>query len=214
MGHSRPLFLYFRLFNTVENKQMFNISFVNDWIRTADLWFWKQPLYQLSHHQLFVCIFLYCFPNGIVNNYFTSSNGCGVTIESVLLQTSTSRLLQFASKPRCSVTKICWPSKYLLVWRGQFASSFGFFVAFPFISLSHSPFQPTSSTSLSLSLLALRLYWFIIHSVTTNYHHCKIVVRQTSKIFIFTLKQMRGRGSRYVGLGVRETVWAWLQRDQ
>ena len=24
MGHSRPLFIYFRLFNTVDNKQMFN----------------------------------------------------------------------------------------------------------------------------------------------------------------------------------------------
>ena len=26
MGHSRPLFLYFRLFNTVDSKQMFNKS--------------------------------------------------------------------------------------------------------------------------------------------------------------------------------------------
>ena len=24
VGHSRPLFIYFRLFNTVDNKQMFN----------------------------------------------------------------------------------------------------------------------------------------------------------------------------------------------
>ena len=24
MGHSRPLFIYFRLFNTVDNKQMLN----------------------------------------------------------------------------------------------------------------------------------------------------------------------------------------------
>ena len=29
---------------------MFNINFVDNWIRTADLWNWKQPLYQLSHN--------------------------------------------------------------------------------------------------------------------------------------------------------------------
>ena len=49
MGHSRPLFLYIRLFNAVDSKQMFNINFANDWIRTANLWYRKQPLYQLSH---------------------------------------------------------------------------------------------------------------------------------------------------------------------
>ena len=38
MGQSQPLFLYFRLFNTVDR------------IRTADLSSWKQPLYQLSHN--------------------------------------------------------------------------------------------------------------------------------------------------------------------
>ena len=25
---------------------MCNINFADDWIRTADLWYWKQPLYQ------------------------------------------------------------------------------------------------------------------------------------------------------------------------
>ena len=29
---------------------MFNINFANDWIQTADLWYRKQPLYQLSHN--------------------------------------------------------------------------------------------------------------------------------------------------------------------
>ena len=28
---------------------MFNIIFANDWIQTADLWYQKQLLYQLSH---------------------------------------------------------------------------------------------------------------------------------------------------------------------
>ena len=43
-------FLYFCLFNTVDCKQMFNINFEDDWIRTTDLWCRKQPLYQLSHN--------------------------------------------------------------------------------------------------------------------------------------------------------------------
>ena len=51
MGHSRPLSHYFRLFNTVYNKQIFNTKIANDWIRTADLWYRKQPLYQLSQAQ-------------------------------------------------------------------------------------------------------------------------------------------------------------------
>ena len=38
------------LFNTVDSKQMFNINFAYDWIRTVDLWYWKRPLYQLSHN--------------------------------------------------------------------------------------------------------------------------------------------------------------------
>ena len=29
---------------------MFNKNFADDWIRTADLWCWKQLLYQLSHN--------------------------------------------------------------------------------------------------------------------------------------------------------------------
>ena len=49
MGYSRPFLLYFRLFNTDDSIQMCNINFADDWIQTADLWYWKQPLYQLSH---------------------------------------------------------------------------------------------------------------------------------------------------------------------
>ena len=29
---------------------MFNLNFADDWIRTADLYYWNQPLYQLSHN--------------------------------------------------------------------------------------------------------------------------------------------------------------------
>ena len=50
MGHSLPLFLCFRLFNSVNIKQLFNKSFANDWIRTTDLWCWRRLLYQLSHN--------------------------------------------------------------------------------------------------------------------------------------------------------------------
>ena len=63
VGHSQPLFIYFRLFNTVDRKQMLYINFVNDWIRTLDLWYHKRPLYQLSHYhcpsQSFSCQYLF-----------------------------------------------------------------------------------------------------------------------------------------------------------
>ena len=50
MGHSRSLFLYFCLFNTQLTVNKCSINFADDWIRTADLWYWKQLLYQLSHN--------------------------------------------------------------------------------------------------------------------------------------------------------------------
>ena len=68
MGHSRPLFfLYCRLFNTVNSKEMFNINFVDDWIQKVDLWNRKHPLYQLSHnpcpkdHSKFIKLILWIF---------------------------------------------------------------------------------------------------------------------------------------------------------
>ena len=48
MGHSRPLSLFFVF--SINSKQMFIINIADDWIRTEDLWYWKQPLYQLSYH--------------------------------------------------------------------------------------------------------------------------------------------------------------------
>ena len=36
MGHSRPLFLHFRLFNTVDSNCSIK-TFADDWIRTEDL---------------------------------------------------------------------------------------------------------------------------------------------------------------------------------
>ena len=50
MGHSWPLFLHFSLFNTVDGKCSMTF-FADDWIWIVDLWFWKWPLYQLSHCQ-------------------------------------------------------------------------------------------------------------------------------------------------------------------
>ena len=46
MGHFLPLFCNFRLYNPVFGKQMFNIDFANDQIRTADLCCRKQLLCQ------------------------------------------------------------------------------------------------------------------------------------------------------------------------
>ena len=49
MDHSLPLFLNFRLFNTVDSNQMFkSINIADDWIRTADHWCWKRPQYHCT----------------------------------------------------------------------------------------------------------------------------------------------------------------------
>ena len=50
MGHSRPLFLYFHLFNTVYLIQLIVNKIGDGWIETTDLRCWKQLLCQLSHN--------------------------------------------------------------------------------------------------------------------------------------------------------------------
>ena len=50
--------VYFRHFYTADSK-MFNINCADDWIRTANHWNRKQPLYQLSHNH---CPFSFPFP--------------------------------------------------------------------------------------------------------------------------------------------------------
>ena len=61
VGHSRPLFLYFRLFNTQLTVNKCSINFANDWIRTADLWNRNRPLYQLSHNHRPLFVYFHSF---------------------------------------------------------------------------------------------------------------------------------------------------------
>ena len=56
MRHSRPLHLYFRLFNTVDSTKQ---KLADGWTRTADLWRWKRPLYQLSYNHCPTSAYLY-----------------------------------------------------------------------------------------------------------------------------------------------------------
>ena len=41
---------FWTLLNAVDSNKMFNINFASDWIRTADLWYQKRQLYQLSRN--------------------------------------------------------------------------------------------------------------------------------------------------------------------
>ena len=50
MGHSRPLFFYFRLFYKQLTVNKCSIKVANDWIRTQVLWCRKRPLCQLRHN--------------------------------------------------------------------------------------------------------------------------------------------------------------------
>ena len=54
VGYYQTLFLCFRLFDTVDSKQIFDIIFADDWIQTTDLWYQKRPLFQLSHNHCHV----------------------------------------------------------------------------------------------------------------------------------------------------------------
>ena len=52
MGH--PGLFFFIFVFLIHSWQQTNVQykyfFANDWIRTVDLWNWKQPLFQLSHN--------------------------------------------------------------------------------------------------------------------------------------------------------------------
>ena len=48
-GHSRPLFLYFRLFYNQLTANKRSIKVADDWIQTQVLWYQKRPLCQLCH---------------------------------------------------------------------------------------------------------------------------------------------------------------------
>ena len=50
MGHSRPLFLYFRLFCKQLSVNKCSIKVADDWIQTWVLWYRKRPLCQLRHN--------------------------------------------------------------------------------------------------------------------------------------------------------------------
>ena len=72
IGHSRPLFLYFSLFNTVKVINVQYNFFADDWYRTAaDLWNRKRTLYQLSHDHD------HCPGPGFINLTFSSEYSFG-----------------------------------------------------------------------------------------------------------------------------------------
>ena len=43
-------FFFIFVFSTVNSKYVKFKNLADDWIQTADLWYWKQPLCQLSHN--------------------------------------------------------------------------------------------------------------------------------------------------------------------
>ena len=55
MGHSRPLFLYFRRFYKLPTGNIGSIKVADDWIRTVDLWCRKRLLCQLNHNHCPIC---------------------------------------------------------------------------------------------------------------------------------------------------------------
>ena len=57
------------LFIFVFSMQIFHLKIADDWIRTAHLWYWKRPLYQLSHnHFPMLNFFNYYLSDRTANN--------------------------------------------------------------------------------------------------------------------------------------------------
>ena len=50
MGHSEAVFYFISVFSIQLTVNKCSINFADDWIRTTDLWYRKQPLYQLSRN--------------------------------------------------------------------------------------------------------------------------------------------------------------------
>ena len=50
MCHARPIFFFIFVLSIQLTLNICSINFADDWIRTADLWYRKRPLYQLSHN--------------------------------------------------------------------------------------------------------------------------------------------------------------------
>ena len=71
-----PFQASFSLFSSFQYswQKMFDIIFANYWIWTADLWNWKQPLYQLSHHHCPICVTL--MQNFVTLKGFPIDNNC------------------------------------------------------------------------------------------------------------------------------------------
>ena len=62
--------IFFFVFAFSIELTVFNIIFANDWIWPADLWNWKQPLYQLSHNH-YHCLLFFGWQNLKDVTYFT-----------------------------------------------------------------------------------------------------------------------------------------------
>ena len=60
---------------------MFNLNFADDWIRTADLWNRKRPLYQLSHNHFPAFRKLNPLKCNLGN--MLTGNGCGSVVKTV-----------------------------------------------------------------------------------------------------------------------------------
>ena len=92
-------FFIFRLFNThlIVNKCSIEINnFSDDRIRTADLWYWKLPLYQLSHN---------CCPyNYVLPDLFLLSGAEGIGYQDI---TVIALVLVFTNGPR-NYLSYCW----------------------------------------------------------------------------------------------------------
>ena len=91
-----PGLFFFIFVCSIHSWQQTNVQykyfFANDWIRTADLWYREQLLYQLNHN---LCphglVFAFCFLNSFMPTYLPLSYLSFLLIFAILLSRESSR---------------------------------------------------------------------------------------------------------------------------
>ena len=149
---------------------MFNINLADDWTRTTDLWFWKQPLYQLSHNHYCPQWSLFC------ERLFVQCPSVQLIIRTQRDQIG--RLLKvldnkFYFKSSPNIWKTVWAfwkalhlkQKLLCLHFRQVLNKLGYFLFYHLVTLYVRPL-PVSSPS--LLILELANFWLQSQYLSKN----------------------------------------------
>ena len=117
IGHSRPLFLYFRPFY----KQLMRICSIiaaNDWIWTRVLWYWKRPRCEVCHNH---CPTLLFFLSAIVQGLKILQSTIKGWNTFILSPFNCSLCAEFYSTGKCLTWQIYMRAQKMIANTGEFS---------------------------------------------------------------------------------------------